>query len=124
MSEINVNVEEEVIPVVEIIIDENSALAAREAVEEARTILEELKSIDVSNKLDKGGYIGTAKNLYDQSKIYENGQLQIFRKPDTVPDPTNTLPNIGDICVGFVEGQFITAPYLGGNPLLLASFDI
>ena len=59
-----------------------------------------------------------------QSKIYENGQLQIFRKPGTPPDPTNKEPNIGDYCIGFVENQFINAEYLGPNKLLLTSFNI
>lgn len=58
------------------------------------------------------------------AKIYENGQLQIFRKPGTPVDATNKLPNSGDWCIGFVEEQFINATYLGGNPLLLTSYDI
>ena len=59
-----------------------------------------------------------------KAKVFENGDLQIFRKPNTTPDPANAEPNIGDMCVGFVEGQFISATYLGGNKLLLTSFDI
>lgn len=31
---------------------------------------------------------------------------------------------IGDFCQGFVEGQFISADYLGGNKSLLTSYDI
>jgi hypothetical protein len=58
------------------------------------------------------------------SKIYENGQLQIFRKPGTTPDPTNTEPNNGDWCIGYVEDQFINAEYLTGNKLLLTSYNI
>lgn len=58
------------------------------------------------------------------ARVYENGQLQIFRKPGTPSDPDNKLPNPGDWCIGFVEGQFINATYLGGNPLLLISYDI
>ena len=57
-------------------------------------------------------------------QIYENGQLQIFRKPGTPPDPTNKEPNIGDWCIGFVEGQFINAEYLGPDKTLLTSFNI
>lgn len=59
-----------------------------------------------------------------QSKIYENNDLQIFRKPGTPPDPTNKEPNSGDWCVGFVEGQFINAEYLGPDKTLLTSFNI
>ena len=59
-----------------------------------------------------------------QSKIYENGQLQVFRKPGTPPDPTNPEPNPGDYCIGFVENQFINAEYLGPNKLSLTSYNI
>lgn len=31
---------------------------------------------------------------------------------------------VGDFCQGFVEGQFISADYLGGNKSLLTSYDI
>ena len=79
---------------------------------------------DISSKLDKGNYIGTAETLSYQSKIYENGQLQVFRKPGTPPDPTNPEPNPGDYCIGFVENQFINAEYLGPNKLLLTSYNI
>ena len=79
---------------------------------------------EFNKKLDKGSYIGTAETLSYQSKIYENGQLQIFRKPGTLPDPTNKEPNSGDWCVGFVEGQFINAEYLGPDKTLLTSFNI
>lgn len=81
-----------------------------------------LGSID--EKLDKGNYIGTAETLSYQSKIYENGDLQIFRKPGTPPDPTNKEPNSGDWCIGFVEGEFINAEYLGPDKALLTSFNI
>lgn len=78
----------------------------------------------VNTKLDKGNYTGTAETLSYQSKIYENNDLQIFRKPGTPPDPTNKEPNIGDWCVGFVEGQFINAEYSGPDKTLLTSFNI
>ena len=58
-----------------------------------------------------------------QAKIYENGQLQVFRKPGTPPDPTNPDPNPGDYCIGFVENQFINAEYLGPNKLSLTSYN-
>ena len=59
-----------------------------------------------------------------QAKIYENGQLQVFRKPGTPPDPTNPDPTPGDYCIGFVENQFINAEYLGPNKLSLTSYNI
>jgi ribosomal protein L3 len=110
--------------VVEIKVDENSAQVAKEAADAAKAILEELKGIDVSGKLDKGGYTGTAKTLHTQAKIYENGELQIFRKPGTPPDPNNPNPNVGDWCIGFVEDQFINAEFLGPHKLLLTSYNI
>ena len=79
---------------------------------------------EFNKKLDKGNYTGTAETLSYQSKIYENGDLQVFRKPGTPPNPTNKEPNIGDWCVGFVEGQFINAEYLGPDKTLLTSFNI
>jgi hypothetical protein len=63
-------------------------------------------------------------NLVKVSKIYENGDLQIFRKPGTVPDPNNKEPNTGDWCIGFVEGQLINAEFLGPNKLLLTSYNV
>ena len=80
--------------------------------------------VSIDEKLDKGNYTGTAETLSYQSKIYENGQLQVFRKPGTPPDPTNPEPNPGDYCIGFVEGQFINAEYLGPDKTLLTSFNI
>ena len=80
--------------------------------------------VSIDKKLDKGNYTGTAETLSYQSKIYENGQLQVFRKPGTPPDPTNPDPNPGDYCIGFVENQFINAEYLGPNKLLLTSYNI
>lgn len=58
------------------------------------------------------------------AKIYENGELQVFRKPGTIPNTTNSEPNVGDWCIGFVEDQFINATYLGPDKNLLTSFDI
>jgi hypothetical protein len=62
--------------------------------------------------------------LVKVSKIYESGELQIFRKWGTTPDPDNLDPNVGDWCVGFVEGQFINAEYIVGNKLLLTSYNL
>lgn len=79
---------------------------------------------EFNKKLDKGNYTGTAETLSYQSKIYENGDLQVFRKPGTPPNPTNKEPNIGDWCIGFVEGELINAEYLGPDKALLTSFNI
>ena len=89
-----------------------------------KNFIKEILKDYFDEKLDKGNYIGTAETLSYQSKIYENGQLQIFRKPGTPPDPTNKEPNVGDWCIGFVENQFINAEYLGPNKLLLTSYNI
>jgi hypothetical protein len=63
-------------------------------------------------------------NNASSSKIYEDGELQIFRKPGTEIDLNNKEPNIGDYCIGFVEGQFINTNYLGPDKTLLTSFYI
>lgn len=59
--------------------------------------------------------------LFAKAKIYAQGELQIFKLPGNL-DAANL--EVGDYCIGFVEGQFINANYLGGNIALLASFDI
>lgn len=57
-------------------------------------------------------------------QYYELGQMQVFKKyaknhPDYEPGR-----QIGDYCIGIIEGQFISANYLGGNLFLLSSYDI
>lgn len=69
-------------------------------------------------------HAGEIETLNKTSKIYENGDLQIFRKPGTALNITNKEPNIGDWCIGFVEGEFINAEYLGPDKTLLTSFNI
>jgi hypothetical protein len=55
------------------------------------------------------------------SNIYAIGELQIFK---IAPNTNNKILEVGDYCIGAVEGQFINANYLGGNPTLLSSFNI
>lgn len=59
--------------------------------------------------------------LFVKAKIYAQGQLQIFKLPTNEDD---AVLEVGDYCIGFVEGQFINANYLGGDDSLLSSFDI
>lgn len=59
--------------------------------------------------------------LLAQTKIYRYGELQVFK---IAGNPDNTTQEAGDWCIGFVENQFINAPYLGGDKILLASYDI
>lgn len=54
------------------------------------------------------------------AKIYSAGELQIFK---VAPNVDPAAIEIGDYCIGFVEGQFINANYLGGSIALLASFN-
>lgn len=56
--------------------------------------------------------------------IYGNYDLQIFRKWGTEKDPLNPDPKVGDWCIGFIEGEFINAEYLGGDKTLLSSYKI
>lgn len=59
--------------------------------------------------------------LFANAKIYPVGELQIFKVPGNT---NNLIIEPGDYCIGFVEGQFINATYLGGDRTLLSSFDI
>lgn len=36
----------------------------------------------------------------------------------------NTKKEVGDFCMGIVEGQFINANYIGGDETLLASYGL
>ncbi|OWP82602.1 hypothetical protein BWK59_14985, partial [Flavobacterium davisii] len=49
------------------------------------------------------------------------GQLLIFK---VSPNSNNSVLERGDFVVGFVEGQFVNANYLGGDPQLLISYGI
>lgn len=55
------------------------------------------------------------------SKIYRYGELQVFKIAGNNDDTTQ---EVGDWCIGFVQDQFINAPYLGGDKTLLASYNI
>lgn len=59
--------------------------------------------------------------LLAQTKIYPYGELQVFKIAGNLD---NTTQEAGDWCIGFVENQFINAPYLAGDKTLLASYDI
>lgn len=53
--------------------------------------------------------------------IQKYGKMLVFK----IETNLNELEQeVGDFCQGFVEGQFISADYLGGNKLLLTSYDI
>ena len=66
MSEIFINVDPEDVPIVNITVDENSAQSAIDAAAAALAIFQELQNSAYGGKLDKGGYLGTAKNLDDR----------------------------------------------------------
>lgn len=72
---------------------------------------------------------GAHPNLVAKAKIYDIGQMQVFKK--LAPDDEDYLPERqpGDYCVGFVyneaeELEFISADYLGGDGTLKSSYDI
>lgn len=54
-------------------------------------------------------------------RVVPIGQLQIFK---VYPNTNNNILESGDFVVGFVEGQFINATYLGGDPQLLLSYGL
>lgn len=56
-----------------------------------------------------------------EKDFIKNGKMIVFKLPTNLNENEQ---EIGDLCMGFVEGQFITANYLGGNQLLLTSYDI
>jgi len=49
------------------------------------------------------------------------GQRIVFK---IEANTNNSLQEVGDFCQGFVEGQFISADYLGPDEELLTSYDI
>lgn len=55
------------------------------------------------------------------AKIVKPDELLIFKVSGNL---NNALLEIGDYCIGFVEGQFINANYTGGDRSLLTSFGI
>ncbi|MGR3791550.1 hypothetical protein [Flavobacterium columnare] len=64
----------------------------------------------------------TINQLSQQNpRIVPVGQLQIFK---VAPNANNNVLESGDFVVGFVEGQFINANYLEGDPQLLMSYGI
>lgn len=60
-------------------------------------------------------------DLFAKARITPVGVLQIFKVPG---NDNNGILETGDYCIGFVEGQFINANYLGGDISLLTSYDI
>lgn len=63
-DKINIEVVEETPVRVEVTVDENSAQTAKDAADRAEQILED--------KLDRGGYTGTAKDIVDSIKVVED----------------------------------------------------
>ena len=55
------------------------------------------------------------------AKIIKPGELTVYK---VLPNVDNTTLEVGDFVQGFVEEQFISADYLGGNPQLLESYGI
>lgn len=53
-------------------------------------------------------------------KIYAAGELQVFKRSATNP----TIIDINDFVKGIVENIYIEGVYLGGNELLLTSYNI
>ncbi|MFC3333823.1 hypothetical protein [Flavobacterium palustre] len=78
-----------------------------------------------SNKVDKVAF----DNHVAKSKIYDIGQLQVFKKLALNHVDYLATQQPGDYCIGFVynnaeELEFISADYLGGDITLKSSYDI
>lgn len=66
-----------------------------------------------------------AKDAAEEAKaalaVIKAGSMLVFKLP---PNENLKEQEPGDFCMGFVEGQFINADYLGGDKNLLASYNI
>lgn len=67
--------------------------------------------------------------LFAQSKVYELGQMQVFKKK--LPDEPGYLveQQAGDYCIGFVyndadEIEFISADFMGGDITKKINYDV
>lgn len=78
-------------------------------------------SVVVTSWSISGDSISDAATDQIASNIYTTGELQIFK---VSPNTNDKILEVGDFCIGIVEGQFINANYLGGSPTLLSSFNI
>lgn len=65
--------------------------------------------------------INSISLLLGTSKIYQTGDLQIFK---ISTNTNNLIPEAGDLVVGIVGGFFIKAVYLGGDITAIESFNI
>jgi hypothetical protein len=96
------------IPRIEIIIDENSAQAAKDAYEAILLILQEFANTDISLKLDKGGFKGTAQTLSDSILAFEENLVPLQSKFTLVQKITDNLTGVielGDLAHGFGPGS-------------------
>jgi hypothetical protein len=82
---------------------------------------EYLTAVEINLVRDAINFLNAQKVTNTRSKIYAAGELQIFK---VAPNTNVNALEVGDYCLGFVEGQFINANYLGGNIALLSSFNI
>lgn len=83
------------------------------------TAIDDIEAI-LNDKADREA-LDNLVNAMALAKIYAIGELQIFKAPEST---NNEILETGDYCIGFVEGQFINANYIGGDKTLLASFEI
>ena len=60
-------------------------------------------------------------NLFAKTRFIPYGELLVFEKEGKTTPGTLAA---GDYCQGYVEGELINANYLGGDPAVLASYDI
>lgn len=67
--------------------------------------------------------------LFAKSKVYELGQMQVFKKK--LPDEAGYLveQQDGDYCIGFVyndadEIEFISADFMGGDKTKKINYDV
>lgn len=76
----------------------------------------EKESFDV-HLIDTGAH----SELFAKERMIPQGQLLVFKGAGNI---NNNLLEVNDYCIGFVQGVFINADYLGGDRALIASFNI
>lgn len=92
------------------------------AIEDIDNILDEKADAEaLTNHLND---LHAHADLLTVSKIYQLGELQVFKVRNPEDVEYTEQQQAGDYCIGFVQGQFINANFLGGDKSLLSSYNI
>jgi hypothetical protein len=113
-ARVQVQTQEET-PVVHIHVDENSAQSAADSAAAAQAVLDALLAANISNKLDKGGYVGTAQTLANTdvanlAAAQSYAANLITQLIDGAPVDANTLKELNDKIIALQAIVGSTAP--------------